>query len=211
MNRDNLSWGVERLAFRATRGIYALLKRERRGHFQGHRPESEWFWGDLALKHLRYVRSFTFATPDLLALDLPVVYRRDDTPFVQHWFISADADNVEEFNALLGSHEQTALERAGGLCIISTHFGKGFVEKGRVHPETQRLLRELSARGGWFAPVSELLDAYVAQAGCPRLSGLPLLAMELRWLRDGLRRRGAARAYRPTELEYLREGHVEGR
>ena len=204
MNRDNLYWGVDRLAFRATRSFYALLKRERPGFFQGHDPESEYFWGDLARESLRYVRSFTFAEPDLLALGLPLVYRRRDTPFVSSWFLSSDAENVEEFNALLDTSRQEALEREGGLCIISTHFGKGFVEKGRVHPVTQQLLRELASRDGWFAPVSEILDRYVAEMGCPELSGLRLLSLELSWLRDSLRRRRAARAYKATELDYLR-------
>src|SRR5262249_17920612 len=149
---------------------------------------SEYFWGDLAQEHVKYTRSFTFSQPNLLALHLPVVYRRRDTPFVRNWFISSDAENVEEFNALLGSRQQAALEENGGLCIVSTHFGKGFVEKGELNPITKVLLRELVARDGWFAPVSNILDHYVAEFGCPELSGFALLSMEVRWLRDSVRR-----------------------
>ncbi|HEX5065483.1 MAG TPA: hypothetical protein VFY49_05165 [Myxococcota bacterium] len=204
MNRDNLYWGVDRLAFAPTRSFYALLKGEPRGYFQGQDPQSEYFWGDLAQQSLKYVRSFTFAVPDLLALGLPLVYRRKDTPFVRSWFLSSDAENVEEFNALLDTRAQETLESAGGLCIVSTHFGKGFVEKGRLHSETERLLRGLAARDGWFAPVSEILDHYVAEAGCPELSGFRLFSLELAWLRDSLRRRHSARAYKATEVDYLR-------
>ena len=140
LNRDNLYWGVDRFRFALTRWLYRRLVREEPSHYQGHVPDSPYFWGDLAAQHIDYARSFTFATFDLTRLAHPVVYRRADTPWVKRWFITCDADNVEEFNNLLCSANQERLERDGGLCIVSTHLGKGFVKDGEVHPETRRLL-----------------------------------------------------------------------
>lgn len=202
-NRDNLYWGRDRFSFRALQWIYTRLKSERTDYFQGHTEGSEYFWGDLAQRHFRYVRGFTFAAVDLMTLGIPLTYRRPDTPWVNRWFISADAENVEEFNALLTSKSQQALEDAGGVCIVSTHFGKGFVERGELHPVTRRVLDELAAREGWFVPVSRILDLYVEQLGCPVLGGLPLLAIEARWLIDSLSRNRRHLPYRATEVEYL--------
>lgn len=202
-NKDNLYWGADRFAFGLTRRLYALLRGDDRGYFEGHLENSAYFWGDLAQRHTRYVRSFTFTGLNLLDVKSPVVYRSQATPWVNAWFLSNDAENVEEFNQLLSGENQDALERDGGFCIVSTHFGKGFVEGDRVNTVTRERLTELSQRDCWFAPVSQLLDFYVSQFGCPVLGGSKLLRLELKWFVDSLRRRRQRRAYRTTELEYL--------
>jgi hypothetical protein len=209
LNRDNLYWGVHRFCFALTRWLYMRLRAEDPGYFQGHVADSPYFWGDLAAQHIEYVRSFTYSTFDLTRLAFPVVYRRNDTPWVKRWFITCDADNVEEFNGLLRSANQERLERDGGLCIISTHLGKGFVKEGEVHPVTRRLLTELSGRGGWFAPVSEILDFQCAHAGCQEIGRAVLLRMELRWFADSLIRRLRQRPYERTELPYLARSIAE--
>ena len=211
LNRDNLYWGVDRFRFALTRWLYRRLVREEPSHYQGHVPDSPYFWGDLAAQHIDYARSFTFATFDLTRLAHPVVYRRADTPWVKRWFITCDADNVEEFNNLLCSANQERLERDGGLCIVSTHLGKGFVKDGEVHPETRRLLTELSKRAGWFAPVCEILDFHCAHAGCPQIGNAALLRMELHWFLDSFTRRLRHRKYEPTELPYLARAIAEAR
>ena len=207
-NRDNLYWGSERFTFWFTKRLYALLSRDDRQYFLGHRSGSPYFWGDLAQKHLKYVRSFTFTGINILNGATPVVYHNRHTPWVNAWFLSCDAENVEEVNALLSSSRQESLERDGGMCIISTHFGKGFVENDEVHPETKKLLAELSKRDCWFAPVSELLDCYVSQLGCASISKRKLLALELKWFLDSLRRRLRRRDYDPVEVSYLRHSKV---
>jgi hypothetical protein len=210
-NRDNLYWGIDRFRFATTRALYALLGQEKRGHYQGHVPESPYFWGDLATKYLDYVRSFTYATFDLTKLAFPVVYSRPDTPWVKRWFITCDADNVEQFNDLLASANQERLERDGGLCIVSTHLGKGFVKEGQVHPVTRRLLTELRTRNAWCVPVSPMLDYYCAQAGCREITSPQLLRMELRWFLDAVVRRRRRNAYEKTELPYLARSILESR
>ena len=163
LNQDNLYWGEYRFAFKVTRWLYRLFSSDKAGYFQGHIEESPYFWGDLAKQHLDSVRSFTFTNPNLLTLNLPLVYRHYSTPWVNRWYLTCDAENVEEFNALISSANQQKLEDEGGLCIVSTHFGKGFNVNGDVHRTTKRLLKELSGRDCWFAPVSEILDFYVEQ------------------------------------------------
>jgi hypothetical protein len=205
LNQDNLYWGVDRFSLAATRSLYLLLGGEGGGYYQGHVPESQYFWGDLARQHLEYVRSFTFRRANLLKLNTPVVYRREDTPWVKNWFITSDAENVEEFNSLIDSPRQNDLEEQGGMCIISTHFGKGFVDNDRINANTMRLLEELSNRDCWFAPVSELLDFYVGEFGCAEMSTTRLLSLELRWFLDSLDRRLRRKRYKPTEITYLRK------
>lgn len=208
-NRDNLYWGSERFSFWITKRLYSLISGDDPDYFQGHEEGSPFFWGDLAKQHVKYVRSFTFTGINLLDNKIPIVYQNRATPWVNSWFITCDAENVEDFNALLSSENQAALERDGGLCIISTHFGKGFVEKDRLHPETKRLLNELSQRDCWFAPVSDILDYYVSQVGHKTLTKRQLMFLELSWFLDARKRRKMRKKYTPTELDYLKNAKTK--
>jgi hypothetical protein len=96
-----------------------------------------------------------------------------------------------------------ALEADGGLCIISTHLGKGFVSDDRVEPRVERALREVAARDGWFVPVSTLLD-HLRSLGYGRpISFLQRAQLEIRWMIDTFSRRSTRRKYTKTELRYL--------
>ena len=202
-NRDNLYWGDARFGSWITRRLYRTLSHEPAGLYQGHVEGSPYFWGDLSLRHLDYVRAFTFNDIDLWRVTPFVLYEDPATPWVRTWFSSNDADNVEEFIDLVSEPNQERLEAAGGICILSTHLGKGFVSKGRVEPRVETLLRKLAARDGWFVPVSPLLDHLRAAGQVRRINAWTRLRLELQWFADSLRRRSRRRSYIMSELEYL--------
>jgi hypothetical protein len=204
-NRDNLYWGADRFRFRLWRWLYAGLggAHERAG--EGHRPESPCYWGDLAERHLRYVRSFTYDDLNVWNITAAVPYRTACTPGVRAFFPSSFADNVEEFIELLSPARQAQLERERGLAIVGTHFGKGFLRDGRVHPGVVEVLTRLSQRPGWFQPVSTLLDYLVeAQGGAVLLKGYPLFRLEALWFWHRFHGRGKRRTYEKTQSPYLR-------
>ena len=152
---------------------------------------------------MRYVRSFTYDDLNLWNLTSAIPYRTAGTPGVQAFFPSSDADNVEEFIELLSPARQAQLEREGGLAIVSTHFGKGFLRDGCVHPGVIEVLTRLSQRPGWFPPVSALLD-YVAdaQGGSTLLKGYELFRLEGLWFWHGIHRHRRRRTYEKTEVPY---------
>ncbi len=204
-NRDNLYWGADRFRFRLWRWLYAVLggRHERAG--EGHRPESPFYWGDLAEQHLRYVRSFTYDELNLWNITTAVPYRTDGTPGVRAFFPSSFADNVEEFIELLSPARQAKLERERGLAIVGTHFGKGFLRDGRVHAGVVEALTRLSQRPGWFQPVSTLLDYLVEARGeAVLLSGYPLFRLEALWFWHHLHGRLKRRNYEMTQGAYIR-------
>jgi hypothetical protein len=204
LNCDNLYWGVDRFRFRLWRCLYAALSGRRERPAEGQRTESPFYWADLAERHLRYVRSFTYDDLNLWNVTAAVPYRTAGTPGVRAFFPSAFADNVEEFIELLSPARQARLERERGLCIVSTHFGKGFLRDGRVHPDVIELLTRLSQRPGWFQPVSTVLDYLVgAQGGIVLLEGYRLFRLEGLWFWHSVRRRRKHRVYEKTELPYL--------
>lgn len=203
-NRDNLYWGADRFRFRLWRWLYAALggRKERAG--EGHRADSPFYWGDLAEQHLRYVRSFTYDDLNVWNITPAVPYRTAGTPGVRAFFPSSFADNVEEFIELLAPARQAQLESERGLAIVGTHFGKGFLRDGRVHPGVVEVLTRLSRRPGWFQPVSTLLDHLVEeQGGVALLSGYPLFRLEALWFWHQFRGRLNRRKYEKTQSSYL--------
>ena len=67
-----------------------------------------------------------------------------------------------------------------------THFGKGFVENGQVTPRFRELMTRIARKGGWFVPVSELLDYIRAQRGELTLSPAARRRLEWAWLMQKL-------------------------
>lgn len=196
-NRDNLYWGAARVDDPLLRLLYGLVSRQVPSLFQGHCPGSPYWWGDLCFEQIEYVRNLTFSEINLLRVNPSMPYRDPLRPHVRWWFSAADASDVDEFNTLLRPERQQQLEAEGGVCIVATHFGKGFCRDGKPHPDTQRLLELLAARNGWFPAVGELLDWLRARRANDRLAAGEWHRMQWRWARDLLAHR-ARRVARRT-------------
>jgi len=156
-NQENLYWGVERLDDPLLRALYARVEGRPVGYYQGHLPDTPWWWGDMA-GQLTYIRNLTFSNINVRRVNPSLPYTDPRRPGVPWWFSASDAEDAAAFNDLISPAAQDRLEREGGVCIVATHLGKGFCEGGAVHPETRRLLARLAGKPGWFVPVGELLD-----------------------------------------------------
>jgi hypothetical protein len=192
-NRENIYWGAERVDDPVLRRFLARFGDQNVGHYQGTLSGSPFYWGDLCQRHFTYARNLTFSEINLARVNPNMPYRDPARPLVPWWFSSSDADNVLEFNQLLRDENQERLESEGGFCIVATHFGKGFVNGGRVHPETRRLLEQLAARRGWFPTASELLDWLRARRDGQTLPVGEWKQMQWRWFRDQIVRRVRSR------------------
>ena len=192
-NRENLYWGVDRLDDPILRVLYGRLVGVPRDYFSGHRPESPYWWGDLCADRIEYVRNLTFSDIDVLRVNPSMPYHDPRRPLVAWWFSCADAENAEEFVQLLSPSNIARLERDGGVCIVSTHFGKGFVRGGHVDPRVEAALRGVAARSGWFVPVGTLLDHLRMTRGDGHLRAGEWRRMQWRWFRDVVARRLAER------------------
>ena len=183
-NRENLYWGVERLDDPLLRILYGRIDRQPRGYYQGHIPDSPWWWGDLAGR-MTYVRNLTFSDANVLRTNPSMPYRDPRRPLVPWWFSAADAEDVDAFNRLISPEAQDRLEHEGGVCIVATHLGKRFTSSGAVNSETRRLLERLSKMPGWFVPVGELLDwLRDRREGPPELPAAEWRRMQWRWAWD---------------------------
>jgi len=202
-NRDNLYWGKDRFDSYLFKKLYKVLSRESTDFYQGHTKGSKYFWGDIAKEYIPYSRSFTFDKLNLLDMNLPILYEPKKKEYLNYCFITADADNVEEFNHLFSEKNQNSLINNRGICIISTHFGKGFVSKGKLNNETQRLLKNISHKNGWFVPVDKVLDFLNGQPKSKGINSSAIKKMEMKWFIHSFIRKFKSKDYNPTEIEYL--------
>lgn len=189
---ENIYWGDARLSG-LNRAAYNVLTRGRnRGRFRGHIEGDPLFWGDLCRQRISYVRNFVFPETNTLTACPRMPYRDPERPFVAAWFASSAGGDVGIFNETLSETGQERLETEGGACIMYTHFAKGFVEDGRVHPRFAELLKRLADRPGWFVPAATLLDFLVEYRGIHTLTDKERSALERRWLVRRARRGGEA-------------------
>ncbi len=190
-NRENVYWGAKRFAGGPLRFVLDRLRSG--GDFDGDDEASPYFWGDLCREHVDYVRNFTFSELDMLRVNPEMPYALDHTPWVKRWFSTTDAPDADAFVARITPESLERVERDGGVCIVSTHLGKGYVEDGRVRPDVEAVLEWLAQRPGWFAPVSDILDHLVAQGAGARLGRSGLMKLEARYLADQVAMRAGLR------------------
>lgn len=183
-NLDNVYWGRSRLSgpvalsvYRAAAGAHTSL---------GQVEDSEYFWGDLCRERIRYVRGFTFRDTNIERVDAPIVYSDPERPYANRMFSSTEGGDLPTYLAALTGQNQDDLEADGGICIMYTHFGAGFVENGELNGEFERLMRRLAAKAGWFPTASELLD-HIAGVDAPPIDKLQRRRLEWRWLRERIR------------------------
>jgi hypothetical protein len=183
-NRENLYWGADRFRTRWLRTLVSWLGAENRDFYGGQTPGSDFFWGDLCKQHVEYVRGFTSYHLNIERFDTNTPYRLADTPYVRFWFSTADAPDAETFKRRVTARALDQLEAEGGICILSTHLGKGFARDGRLDPEIDQILQRLAERNGWFVPVGAILD-FMRSARGPNdtLSPSECRRLELRFCR----------------------------
>jgi hypothetical protein len=190
-NRENLYWGYKRFQAGIFRELNKIIKKKEINCFDGEIDDSEYFWGDLCREHIQYVRNFTFNRLNMLEVNPEIPYRIPKTKYVNAWFSTADAPDVNAFNKLLTFDRIDELERTGGVCLISTHFGKGFVKGGKINTTTSEILRYIASKNGWFVPVSAILDYLSEKRGSQfEMSYSECFRLEFRYIVDKIMSKG---------------------
>lgn len=194
LNRENIYWGERRFDDPIIRRLYRQFSGQSPDYYQGHIEGSDYWWGDLCTRHVDYVRNLTFASPNLLRVNPTLPYHDSSRPLVKSWFSAVDAENCAAFNGILGPKAQDRLVAEGGICIVATHLGKGFVRDGKVNPTTRELLARLASLPGWFAPVGEILDWLKQVNGIREIPSGEWRRMQWHWAADYFKARLTAKA-----------------
>jgi hypothetical protein len=168
--------------------LYRILLAHKRRAFAGHRLRSPLFWGDICQKRIKYVRNFVFGDINTLGVCPYMPYYDPSRPYVNYWFAGAEGGDVTRFTTTLSEANQDRLALEGGACILYTHLGLDFCDRGRLRPRVRHLLDRLSRLNGWFVPVSTLLDYLLEIRGPHEISDQERRKLETRWLWEKMRR-----------------------
>ena len=188
-NRENIYWGRKRYQSALVRTLARLVRVAGTPEFSGEVESSPYFWGDLCQRHFTFVRNFTFYEINVLKCCPYFPYRLRSTPFVNYWFPTSDAPDVEAFNRLLTRDGLDTLCQESGVSIISTHLGKGFCKNGQPNRQTADILRYLATLPGWFVPASDILGFLMAANRHAELGAVDLMKLELRHAADRMQGR----------------------
>lgn len=186
-NTDAMYWGPARLDG-LNRFVYnvATLGRQT-GRFAGQIPGHESFWGDLCQARIRYCRNFVFREINTLKACPMMPYHDPDRPYVNQWFASSEASNLERFLERVTNESMDRLEEEGGAAIIYTHFGHQYFDSGSLDGRVKKLLTRLAAKDGWFVPAKTLLAHLEANGRGATISRADRERMARRWLWAKLR------------------------
>ncbi|MFO1438455.1 MAG: hypothetical protein U1F81_09035 [Verrucomicrobiaceae bacterium] len=184
--RENLYWGEDRVSG-WRRWVYRAATLGRKARFLGHVQGDEHFWGDACRERIRYVRNFVFPDINTLRACPWMPYHDTLRPWVNQWYASSEGGVLDSFLRTVSEENQDRLEAEGGACIMYAHLGKFFRKDGVVSPRFRQLMERLAAKGGWFAPVSAVLDHITAQRGEHVLTPRERAALENKWLWHKLR------------------------
>lgn len=187
VNPECLYWGEERFDDPLLRAGFRRFSG--RGKFFGSTSGTQYHWEDLCAEKLHYVRGFNFDDVVTSARDPWMPYHDPRRPAVARWFSASDGSSVEQFVRLLQSQQLDLLERQGGCCIVYAHIADGFVRDGVVETRVRRILDDLAARNGWYAPVAAILDHIERSRGGHVITTRQHRRLEWRWAAYQLRRR----------------------
>jgi hypothetical protein len=180
-NPDNIYWGYKRYGL-ILRFLIRILKGRKRSYY-GDEIESDYFWGDLSKKHIRYIRNRVFNGINTLCYDPKMPFMEKSKRYSNYWFSSSDGHTIEEFNNLITKGNIDKLIKENGLCIIYTHFAFGFLEQ---NGEINRIFKEnmdyLSKQNGWFVPATDILDYLLKIKGENFVNTFYINVLDLIWL-----------------------------
>lgn len=134
------------------------------GIFQGDDPRSEFFWGDMHKKIIKFNRNHEFSGINTLKYDKYMPYidpKRNE--YSNYWFSATFAPNPIIFKRIVNDKTIKKLEEENGICILFTHLGY-FMNEGKIDPGFIEGIDCLSRnKNGKYLPVTDVLNFISAE------------------------------------------------
>ena len=100
-NRENLHWGADRYSSPVIRNLINLYSKfHSYPKFEGNKPESPYYWSDVADDRLSYIRAFTFRRLNGAKIPPGRPFRDSAKQSGPLFFNTTDASDVSVFNKL---------------------------------------------------------------------------------------------------------------
>jgi hypothetical protein len=156
-NKDNIYSGSKRFSFPLNLIVKKLYSQY--DGFSGDSPNSEFFWGDLHKKYIKYARNYEIDDINTIKKisNMPYKEKRFDE-YSNFWFSSTFAPNQWMFKHIVNRKSIDRLEKERGICILYTHLGY-YQQFGKIDPGFKEMIEYIGTKkNGWFVPVGKILD-----------------------------------------------------
>jgi len=184
-NKENLHWGAERYRHPLIRTFVKLLFNVGNyPKFEGNNVNSPYYWADVADQRLSFIRGLTYGTLDCSKIKPYGPYFERAKQKSSCFFNTADAPNIYAYNRLVNRNSIDKLKKEGGWAVVSTHLGKGFFRYGKLNKDFVDTMEYISKLGGWYVPVSELLDYISVKNGAKQINNAVRFSMEINHVID---------------------------
>lgn len=156
-NPDNIYCGSKRFSFPFNLLLKSLYPQY--DNFHGENHDSNFFWGDLHKKLIKYSRNYEINDINTLKYNKYMPYRdKKYDEFCNYWYSSTFAPNQWLFNHIVNENSIDRLEHEGGVCILYTHLGY-YHKRGKVDKGFRKSIEYIGKKNtGLFIPVSEALE-----------------------------------------------------
>lgn len=156
-NKDNIYCGPKRFSFPFNVIVKNLYSKY--SQFEGDIPTSNFFWGDIHKKIIKYSRNYEIDDINTLKVNPFMPYRdKAYEKYCNYWYSSTFAPNQWVFNKIVTKKNIDRLESEGGVCILYTHLGYYF-KNGVVDEGFTKMIEYIrSKKTCLFLTVSETLD-----------------------------------------------------
>jgi hypothetical protein len=184
IGNESIYWGPKRVSGIA-RLLYRFIHRlygEERDIYFGEVQDSKFFWGDICIEKIKYVRNFVYQNINTLRNDPLMPYYDARRPYVRNWFSASDAPDLKSFLKLLSKKNLARLFKEEGACLVYTHLGKGFYHDRGLDPDFVNVMECIAEQNGWFVPVGDLLDYILQKRGQRTISYWQRTLLEWKWL-----------------------------
>ena len=162
-NLENVYWGSKVAPDPITEKLLKTALPKARINYSGEIETSDYFWGDILKEKTKYVRMFGTENINTLSFNPSMPYHDTKKPYVNYWFSFSNGNGVNGFTKLLSEKNIDKLVKQRGSCILYTHFGHNFSEKGVINEKVKKSIdMVVSKKQGWFVTASELLDRLLA-------------------------------------------------
>jgi len=178
-NKDSIYGGYKRFNW-PFRALVKMLYPQYAGVFQGENPSSDYYWGDVHKRIIRFSRNHTTDLINTAKFDKYMPYidpKRSE--HCNYWFSATFAPNPWIFNKIINRRAIDGLETEKGICIVFSHLGY-FMKGGSIDKGFVDAIHYLASKNSCVSvPVSRLLGEMMEnrnRQGREPTPRIPLLA-----------------------------------
>ena len=160
-NKDSIYGGYKRFNW-PFGALIKMIYPPYAGVYEGDTPSSDYYWGDVHKRIIRFNRNHTTDLINTVRFDKYMPYTDPQrSECSNYWFSATFVPTPSIFNRIIDTHAIDTLESEKGICIAFCHLGF-FMKDGRIDKGFRDAVHYMASKKSCVSmPVSLLLDEII--------------------------------------------------